>query len=530
MMKNAYLLSHAVEHSAERDPDHEAFRFLDQSLTYAELDDKSNQLARHLQDTGVGRGDRVGVFLNKCIEAPIAVYGILKAGAAYVPLDPAAPVPRLQSVLQDCRIQHVVTQGAKSDIVQQLVSEGTKLHVSGLERCEGATTCNDWESIYCLSSTKPETNTTEQDLAYVMYTSGSTGTPKGIMHTHASGLSYARLSSGIYGVVSNDVLSNHSPLHFDMSTFDFFTGPLCGATTVIVSEAHARLPASLSQLMQDEQMTIWYSVPFALIQLLLHGVIEKRNLQSLRWILFGGEPFPPKYLAALMKQWPNAQFSNVYGPAEVNQCTFFHLPRGGEPTADAIPIGKVWPNSEGLIVDESDRVVPCGETGELLIRSPTMMRGYWERPDLNKRAFYYRPVTSDVYDTFYRTGDLVRIQSDGEMQFLGRRDRQIKVRGHRVELDEVESALASHPGVKEAAAFDVPGMENTRRIEAAVVIASDPEPSTKELRDHVSTRLPVYAIPDLIRIMDRFPRTATDKIDRRKLQDESIANLVDGER
>ena len=529
MMKSSFLLSHSVERSAEHAPDHQAFRFLDQVLTYADVDEKSNQLARHLHENGVRRGDRVAIFLNKCIETPIAVYGILKAGAAYVPLDPAAPVPRLQSVLQDCRVQHVVTHQAKAKEVRQLVANETILHVVGIDNCEEAESCTSWEMIYDLPASRLVTNTTEQDLAYIMYTSGSTGTPKGIMHTHASGLSYARLSADTYDVDSTDVLSNHSPLHFDMSTFDFLTGPLCGATTVIISEAHARLPASLSQLIQDESITIWYSVPFALIQLLLHGVIEKRDLSSLRWVLFGGEPFPPKYLAALMQLWPNARFSNVYGPAEVNQCTFYHLPTRRTDWNGQIPIGKVWANSEGIVVDTDDCLVPVGEPGELLIRSPTMMRGYWGRSDLNEKAFFYRSITSDVHDVFYRTGDLVRVQADGEMQFLGRKDRQIKVRGHRVELDEVESVLASHPHVKEAAAYDVPSLEDTRQIEAAVVLRADMQATEKELKDHVSSRLPIYAIPHLIRIMATFPRTATDKIDRRQLQEEAIAKESNGE-
>lgn len=287
-----YLLSHIIEHSAQRDGDSEAFRFMDQSLTYGMLDERSNQLAHLLRDRGVRRGDRVGICLNKCIEAPVAMYGIMKAGAAYVPLDPAAPAKRLSYVLQHCGIRHVVTQGRPLMGLSEALGGATPVeHVIGSEDYAGLSAA-DWVALAAWSSdSPPDTGLMEQDLAYIMYTSGSTGDPKGIVHTHYSGLSYARLSAQTYGVTHEDRLSNHSPLHFDMSTFDYFSGPLCGAATVIIPEGYAKLPASLSQLIQDQRLTIWYSVPFALIQLLLRGVLEKRQLESLRWVLFGASPF-----------------------------------------------------------------------------------------------------------------------------------------------------------------------------------------------------------------------------------------------
>ena len=166
----------------------------------------------------------------------------------------------------------------------------------------------------------------ETDLAYIIFTSGSTGRPKGIMHSHFSALNYARLSANTYELEESDVLSNFSSLHFDMSTMDYLTVTYAGASAVIISEAYTKIPASLSRLMQDEAISIWYSVPFALIQLLQHGLLEQRDLSSLRWVLYGGEPFAPKHLKKLMDLWPHARFSNVYGPAEVNQCTYYHLP------------------------------------------------------------------------------------------------------------------------------------------------------------------------------------------------------------
>ncbi|MGI9264604.1 MAG: amino acid adenylation domain-containing protein, partial [Gammaproteobacteria bacterium] len=448
-----YLLHQAIDRSAERYAERPAFRFLGSTLTYAELVRRANQLAWTLAGEGIKRGDRVGIFLHKSIESPVAVYGIMKAGAAYVPLDPGAPVSRLRKTIQHCGIRCLITHAQKEQDTCNLLQGETSLEcVIGLDVLDRpGIRCLGWDSVEAAPGARaPDAGVMEQDLAYIMYTSGSTGIPKGIMHTHASGLSYARMAAETYGITHDDRLSNHSPLHFDMSTLDYFSGPLRGAATVIIPEAYTKLPASLSKLIEDERLTIWYSVPLALIQLLLRGLLEQRDLSALRWVLFGGEPFSSKHLYALRRLWPQARFSNVYGPAEVNQCTYYHIP-GAEPESDApVPIGRVWPNAEGLVVDEKDQPVACGESGELLIRSPTMMRGYWDQPELTERAFYRRQIAGGVSDVYYRTGDLVQERDDGVLMFLGRKDRQIKTRGYRVELDEVESVLATHEQVEEA--------------------------------------------------------------------------------
>ena len=300
-----------------------------------------------------------------------------------------------------------------------------------------------------------------------MYTSGSTGTPKGLMHTHHSGRAYAVLSAAEYGVEPSDRLGNHSPLHFDMSTFEMLTGPLCGATTVLIPEAATMFPRSLAELIERERLTFWYSVPLALIQLLQRGGVEERDCSSLRWVLFGGEPFPPKHLARLMELWPHARFSNSYGPAEVNQCTAYHVPKGPLPLDEPLPIGPVWRGAQGLVVDADDGIVEPGRPGELLIRAPTMMAGYWGRPDLDEHAFFRRSARSGLEELFYRTGDLVREGEGGNLQFLGRKDRQIKVRGHRVELDEIEALLTAQDGVAEAAAVDLRDEDGAASIAAA---------------------------------------------------------------
>jgi acyl-coenzyme A synthetase/AMP-(fatty) acid ligase len=224
-----------------------------------------------------------------------------------------------------------------------------------------------------------------------------------------------------------------------------------------------------------------------------------------------------------MEKLPHTRFSNIYGPAEVNGVTFYHVPRLSSDANAPIPIGQVCPFAQSLVVDEGDQPVSDGEAGELLIRSPSMMQGYWGRPDLNQHAFLRRPIVADYEAVFYRTGDLVRLQSDGNYLFLGRKDRQVKIRGYRVELDEIEAALLSHTLVEEAAVFSVPDAEGSQRIEASVILKAAAEVPTTELAQFISGLLPWYAVPRTITVAHAFPRTASGKIDRRRLRELAIS-------
>ncbi|MDT8304983.1 MAG: amino acid adenylation domain-containing protein [Anaerolineae bacterium] len=525
--RNIYLLTQAVTAGAQRYPEWEAVRFSGQSLTYGELDRRANQLAHTLLAEGVQRGDRVGIYMNKGLESAVAIYGIMKAGAAYVPLDPFAPVGRLSFVIRNCGIRCLISNDFKLDGLAEMAA-GT-----GLEVVVGLSAPGDlplrtlsWDDIATAPDTAPDVHLTEQDLAYILYTSGSTGDPKGIMHTHRSGLTFAEWGVDTYNLTESDRLSNHAPLHFDLSTFDFFAGALAGAATVIIPEALTKFPVNMTRLIQIERITVWYSVPFALIQLLLNGAIDKHDLSSLRWVLFAGEPFPTKHLRPLMAQLPQARFSNLYGPTETNVCTFYHVPPLPKGSDEPIPIGEPCTNVEALVVDGDDRPVASGETGELLIRSPLVMRGYWGRPDLTEKGFYLRRVFGDHEDIFYRTGDLVEEQEDGNLKYLGRKDRQIKTRGYRVELDEIEVALLSHPGVQEAAVYPVPDGEGSNLIEAAVIARNGAALEVGALLVHAGAQLPSYAVPAKITILAQFPRTSTGKINRRALQAATAAGAA----
>lgn len=522
-----YLLYQAVESAAEQFPEAEAIRYFGQKLNYAELSRLSSNLARILVERGVRCGDRVGIYMNKGLESAVAIYGIMKAGGAYVPLDPFAPVSRTGYVIKDCDIHHVISKPAKLDSLQQLLADGAPVeHVIGVDSQDGLPVESiAWDEVYQAAAGLPSLNLTEQDLAYILYTSGSTGVPKGIMHTHRSGLSFAEWGAATYGLTSADRLSNHAPLHFDLSTFDFFAGAVAGATTVIVPEAYTKFPANMAKFIEEERITVWYSVPFALIQMMQHARLENRDYSALRWLLFAGEVFPTKHLRQLMSMLPDVRFSNLYGPTETNVCTYYHVTQIPEDTDETIPIGVPCENIEDLVVDLDDKIVSPGDVGELLIRGGVVMKGYWGMPEKTASGFFKRLAFGYCEDIFYRTGDLVQKDASGNYRYFGRKDRQIKTRGYRVELDEVEVALLSHAAVEEAAAYPVPDGQGSNLIEAAIILKIDSPTTESDLVSHISKRLPPYAVPVRIDILEAFPRTSTGKVNRRDLQALAIERL-----
>ena len=527
------LLHHNLSATADRRPQSVAFRFLQTEISYAELDRISNQIARQLKQCNVKNGDRVGIFLERSLETAQSLYGILKAGAVYVPIDPLSPVSRIQNIVESCNIRCLITAPNKASFISRAMGELKELEfILGCDNPEsqaGAESVNcqfiSWSEISDLSdSAYSASGVGSDDLAYIMFTSGSTGAPKGIMHTHFSGHAYARITVDTYSIEPEDRIGNHAPLHFDISTLGYLAVPLAGATTIIIPEPHTRMPASMSKLAEDEGFTIWYSVPFALIQLLTRGVLEERDLSALRWVLYGGDPFSPRQIRDLMDFWPQARFANLYGPAEVNQCTLYIIPDSLTGSEDSIPIGHVWPETEALIINSEEKPVETGEIGELLIHTPTMMRGYWERPDLNEKCFYHHPSVSKTY---FRTGDLASKDHDNLMHYHGRMDRLVKVRGNRIELDEIEAAILTHPSVVEAAAYiHDPGTEH-ERLELALLLDHSSMDIAEKLRQHLEARLPRYAIPDQIVFPERFPRTTSGKIDRRRLVEDHGKSGID---
>ncbi len=507
-----------VDRVAEHDSDRPAVRCFDERLTYGELVRQANGLATVLIDQGVRRGDRVGVLMNKSARCAIAIHGIMKAAGAYVPLDPSAPPSRLGLIARDCGIRHIVAQTHRPAILRETLRESPQVECVVCDQPVGRPVRGiTWEqALQAQSDIAPDVGVGEHDLAYILYTSGSTGVPKGIAHTHHSGLGFAAAAATAYGFTHEDRVTNHAPLHFDLSTLDYFAAAHAGAATIVIPEMHMRIAASLSELIEAQAVTVLYCVPFALTQLLLHGALDQRDLSALRWVLFAGEPMPVKHLRGLMAELPHTRFANIYGPTETNGCTHYIVPPTLSESDEPLPIGQPYPGTEALVVDAADNLVPPGEPGELLIHGPTTMLEYWQRPDLTAERTS-RVDTGDGEKAYHRTGDLVRIGPDGNFAFLGRKDRQVKVRGHRVELDEIEAVLSAHPLVSEAAAYTVPSGDGTMQVIAAVT-SPDGQPDPAELARFVGQRLPPYAVPSRIEIRETFPRTSTGKLDRLRLE------------
>lgn len=485
--------------SARSYPDQLAYICQSDRITYADLDKLTDQIATRLQSWGMQKGDRVGVFLNRCIESPLAVYAILKAGGVFVPMDPSAPPERNAYVIKEVGIKYIITHPSQRFHLRKI--DFTDSDITGVIGGTLGESVQDssWDEIKELQPRLESVDMDLEDSAYIMFTSGSTGTPKGIVHSHKSGHSYARLSKELYEVGPEDIIGNHSPLHFDISTFGYFTSVLAGATTVLCTDGHIKMPTSLAQLIDREKMTIWYSVPLALIQMLQSGVLSEVDWSSLRWVLFGGEPFPMDYVKQIMTSTPNATWCNVYGPAEVNQCSYFHFSSVSDEW-DQIPLGHIWSDTEYLI-----------EEGELLIASVTQMKGYWKDAERTEQAFYHQDG-----HRYYRTGDIVRKSADSLLHFIGRKDRQIKVRGYRVELGEIESRLENLEHVERSVAFALAVEDGVKKI-AVAILARDAKPAS-EYQVYLKQAIPGYAVPELYIFVDEIPRTPAGKIDYRALE------------
>ena len=534
-----YLLWHLLDQAADADPGRAALRCADRELSYRGFAETTDRLARLLIRLGVRPGDRVGVLLPRSLEGPVAVYGILKAGAAFVPIDQQAPPGRIAQILSDCGIAVLIAEPGRRRALARTVREDTPLRaVVGLEElAEAPVQCLSWDEVAREESRAPGVPATEMDLAYIMYTSGSTGRAQGAdAHPRQWPGLRPNCRPATYGVRPDD--QSWATTHRStstMSTFEYLYRVHWWARTN--GRRHPRrgrrpVPlAALAALIERERLTFWYSVPLALIQLLEQGANSKstRPRGSLRWVTLWWRALcaGSSTSHSLAELWPGARFSATsYGPAEVNQCTVYNFGLADLDGDRPVPIGDVWPNTEALILDEDDREVPDGEVGQLLIRSATMMAGYWQRPDLSARAFHDHRRGPGPGARFYRTGDLVRRRADGLLDFLGRKDRQAKIRGQRVELEEVEAVLCAHTAVREACAFVLGEVQADRRVAAAILPAAGAEPDPREILKHAAAVLASHAAPKEVVIEDDFPRTGAGKVDRRAVAEAVNARLA----
>jgi amino acid adenylation domain-containing protein len=359
---------------------------------------------------------------------------------------------------------------------------------------------------------------TDNHLAYILYTSGSTGEPKGVMISHRNSLTFVDWCFDTFRVEPSDRVSSHAPFHFDLSVFDLFCTMKAGATLYLVPPDFAIFPGRLVKWIVQQQLTIWYSVPSALIQLLETGKLKAADLSSLRTVLFAGEVFPMKYLRRLVEVLPHPRYFNLYGPTETNVCTYYEVKPGdcAPERSEPVPIGIACENSEVFAVREDGGVAGVGEEGELYCRSATVMKGYWGRLEDGARALVQNPLNPRYAELVYKTGDICRLLPSGDYQYVGRRDKMIKSRGYRIEIGEIEAAFHAHPGVREVAIVAIPDDEIGARICGFVV--TEPGITRAELEAHAGERIPRYMMPERLVFEDALPKTSTGKIDKSLLE------------
>jgi len=519
------LLPDLVADSARRHAARDAVVIESHRLSYGELDAMSDRFARSLITHGVRRGDRVALWIPKSPEAIVALYGIMKAGAAYVPVDPNAPPARLAAISRDCEVAGLITLARRAAELDEAFGSRAPMRAlwfadltapdSATPRVAGLPGV-PWGAVGTESGGPPGVRVLEDDLAYLLYTSGSTGEPKGVMLSHRNALAFVEWATTTFALAPEDRLANHAPFHFDLSTFDLFAAAAAGAALYPVPPRAAPFPAAIARLWCEARLTVWYATPSTLGLLLAHGGLAELDLSALRVLLFAGEVMPVRVLRRLMALAPRARFANLYGPTETNVCTWYEVT--APPVDDAaLPIGTACSGDEVFILDDAQQPVPDGGVGELWVRGGTVMHGYWGRPELTALVVQALELSPGLTDRAYRTGDMARRRPDGNLEFLGRRDHQVKTRGYRVELGEIESTLRRHPDVEEAVVLAIPDEEISHRLRAVVVLKPGGTADMAALQAHCARTLPRYMVPEAIAFRSQLPRTSSGKVDRRAL-------------
>jgi amino acid adenylation domain-containing protein len=526
-----HVLHQLLEASARRSPDKTAVISGEQSLSYSELDTLTNQVAGVLRAKGVTPGDRIGMYVSKSLASLVSIFGILKTGASYVPLDPNAPAQRLAFIIRDSGISILLTSTAKmvgvlemfpsdSDCplrtIVQIDCDVTTEHQSQGSQALAGVEIVPWNEVIVQPAIPlPQNLAIETDTAYILYTSGSTGTPKGVMISHRNSLTFVNWAVECVGLTAEDRVSSHAPLHFDLSIFDIFSSCQVGATIILVPEGSATFPVQLTKLIERERITVWYSVPSVLTLLVLYGSLAAHDLSCLRTIIFAGEVFPVKYLRRLMAALPQARYLNWYGPTETNVVTSYEVTSLEPERTTPIPIGKACTNTEVFAVDSAGkRVTTPGETGELFVRGPSLMQGYWGHPDKTAKVMIPNTFQPHFNEHVYKTGDIVTLDANGDYLYLGRQDGMIKTRGYRVELGEIEAVIYGHPGIQEVAVLPVPDDVLGNRLHAVISVYEGIVLTREEILAFCSKQLPRYMIPDEIEFREMLPKTSTGKTDR----------------
>ncbi|MEH2121099.1 amino acid adenylation domain-containing protein [Nostoc sp.] len=495
-------IHHWFESQCDRTPDNIAVVCKNQQLTYSELNAQANRLAHYLQKMGVGPEIIVGICVERSLDMVVGVLGILKAGGAYLPLDPIYPKERLAFILEETCTPVLLTQ-------EKLLSI--------LPECNAKLCCldNDWEKIAPESTKNPISKTISDNLAYVIYTSGSTGKPKGTLITHQGLVNYLTWCTQAYAVDLGEGATVHSSLAFDLTITGLFSPLVVGRRVELIPEDQSM--ESLGDALRNGSNYSLVKITPAQLQLLEKHLSSSEAPGKTRALIIGGENLLAESITFWQNFAPNTILVNEYGPTEtVVGCCIYQIPKG-EMLSSSVPIGHAIANTELYVLNQYHKPVPIGVPGELYIGGLSLARGYLNRSELTAEKFIPNPFSEQPGTRLYKTGDLVCYRLDGNLEFLGRIDNQVKVRGFRIELGEIEGLLKQYPGVRDTivmAREDVPG---DQRLVAYVVSKSDAIPIHSELRSYLKQHLPEYMLPSTFVLMDALPLTTNGKVDRRAL-------------
>ncbi|MFN2529804.1 MAG: amino acid adenylation domain-containing protein [Pyrinomonadaceae bacterium] len=491
-------ISDLFEAQVARTPKAVAVEFGEQQLTYEELNSRSNQLAHYLRRFGVGPETRVAICLERSLEMIVGLFGILKAGAAYVPLEPTYPSERLFFQLDDSQARLLLTR-------QHLLQSVSVSHVQTIS-LDG-----DWREIARESSQNPTRGADAANSAHLIYTSGSTGLPKGVLSSHRASVNRFSWMWKHYPFADGEICCQKTALSFVDSIWEIFGPLLQGIPLVIIPDDTVKDPQEFITALSVNEITRLVLVP-SLLRVMLEIGDAAKQLTDLRYCFCSGETLPVDLATSFRAQLPHTKLVNLYGSSEVGADVTYHEVRSTE-LLETIPIGRPIANTQIYILDSDWQPVPVGILGELYVGGEPLAYSYLNRPELTAEKFVPHPFSRDRGARLFRTGDIGRYLADGNIEYRGRRDTQVKVRGFRVELEEIASQLTNHPQVHQAVVVARDDGRGEKQLLAYVIVEGE-APASNELRAHLRRKLPDHMIPAIFILLDELPLTASGKVNR----------------
>ena len=489
-----------LEAAAQRYPQNIALEDSQGEMTYETLRKQARAAATFFLKKGLRRGQPVAVFLPKSNACVVSFYGALYCGVPYAPLDFTAPAARIQRTLENLRPPFLVTdEEGRAKLAAMELPEIEMLDYVDLISAEEDEIAVNQAMI----------DTIDTDPAYIMYTSGSTGVPKGVVIPHRGVLDYAAWIADIYSITEHTVIGLQSGFHFDNSVFDLYASVLTGAKVLIIPEILFMYPIKLMEFVKEKKVTCVFWVPTVMNSVANCGGLEGIDLPDLKTVVFAGEVMPNKQLNIWRRNLPNCLYSNLYGPTEITvDCTVYMVDREFD-DLDPLPIGYERHNMRVIILKDDGTEAAPNETGELCVIGSQLALGYWNNPEETKRAFTANPLNKAFYEEMYHTGDLAYKCEDGLIMYVGRKDSQIKLRGNRIEMGDIENAARTISGLTNACAvFDAPN-------EQIVLFAETKEKLNKRMVNlELGKLIPKYMLPGKLVCMEEFPLNANRKIDR----------------